>query len=45
MNKDVIVLAEGVLDLYKKKCAGQSISDEELNQVVGRFTELLKAQL
>ena len=45
MDKEIIILAEEVLDLYKKKYAGQSISDEELEPILARFRELVKASL
>lgn len=45
MNDNLILLAENILDVFRKKNAGQPISDDEINKVIERFKELANAPL
>lgn len=42
--KSILLTEENVLDIYKKLCSNQEISDEELEQVLARFNELADVQ-
>lgn len=45
MNENAILLTENILNIFRKKNAGQTISDDELNAVIERFKELVKAPM
>jgi hypothetical protein len=41
MNDNAIILTENVLDIFRKKNAGQHVSPEEIEGVIKRFRELV----
>jgi len=41
MDNDTILLTESILNIFRKKNAGECISKEELDQVIKRFKELV----
>lgn len=43
MNENAINLTENVLDIFRKKIAGQPVGQEELERVIERFRELVNA--
>ena len=45
MNEKAILQTENIIDIIRKKNAGQPISDDEINKAVERFKELVKAPL
>lgn len=45
MNENAIILTENVLDIFRKKNAGQPVRPEEIESVIERFRELVNAPL
>lgn len=43
MNENAIKLTENVLDIFRKKNAGQPVEQEEIERVIERFRELVNA--
>ncbi|MDY6248346.1 MAG: hypothetical protein SPL55_02805 [Prevotella sp.] len=43
MNEKAIKLTENVLDIFRKKNAGQPVEQKEVESVIERFRELVNA--
>lgn len=43
MNEKAIKLTENVLDIFRKKNAGQPVGKEDVESVIERFRELVNA--
>lgn len=43
MNEEYIQLTENILSIFKKKNAGQPVDENELENVIRRFRELVNA--
>lgn len=43
MNEKAIKLTENVIDIFRKKNAGQLVSQDEIERVIERFRELVNA--
>ena len=43
MSENAIKLTESILDIFRKKNAGQHVGQEEVESVIERFRELVNA--
>ena len=43
MNEDMIMLTENILDIFRKKNKGIPVEQEEIDNVIVRFRELVNA--
>ena len=43
MNEDMILLTENILDIFRKKNKGVPGEQEEIDNVIARFRELVNA--
>ena len=43
MSENAIKLTENILDIFRKKNAGQPVGQEEIENVIERFRELVNA--